>query len=356
LSGSIDALARFVVPSRSNEVVRMDARMRLQCPDDPAEVYERSVCLHAVSKDAKGDLRLLERKDDECPQDRCRTLKTIHLLYLAVDPSGPEQGCDSEEGAALNGRFYVRDLVHAFSDGDPTRRGFHAGTFRWTGSGAAASGRISGITNAGTHRKDPFEPCQHCHAPGWMEGRFCGTIDRAVDQHLVGCELIGTYRFRLDPQAFEQGGDVVGTLEGLIVCACTRTVCVDFQGFTPGSGPNPRTEQGVTFTVRDHLGNPTPTTEIQAAGGFTGLQCSYLTEVGLPTPSVSVEATLVRFAAPATVQAFSGGVPGAITSMTVAQGVAETLVVTGTAIDQVVITAPNDEVQLLRLCYQPAPR
>jgi hypothetical protein len=148
----------------------------------------------------------------------------------------------------------------------------------------------------------------------------------------------------------------VGTLEGLIVCACTRTVCVDFQGFTPGSGPKPRTEQGVTFTVRDYLGNPTPTTEIQAAGGFTGLQCSYLTEVGLPTLSVSVEATLVRFAAPATVQAFSGGVPGVITSMTVAQGVAETLVVTETAIDQVVITAPNDEVQLLRLCYQPAPR
>src|ERR671931_2092997 len=98
---------------------------------------------------------------------------------------------------------------------------------------------------------------------------------------MVGCQLIGTYRFRMDPSAFEQGGSVVGTLEGLIVCACAGKVCIDFQGFAPGSGPNPRTEQGVTFTVRDHLGNPTPTTEIQAVAGVTGLNCGYLTEVRL---------------------------------------------------------------------------
>jgi hypothetical protein len=332
----------------------MDARLR--CPDDPPQVYEKNVCLHAVSKDAKGDLRLLERRDDECPPERCRTLKTIHLLYLSVNPSGPEQGCDSQQSAALNGRLYVRDLAQVFTDGDPTRRGFHAGTFRWIGTGAAATGTVSGISNAGTHRKDPFEPCQRCHAPGWMEGRFCGTITRAVDAHLVGCQLIGTYRLRMEPSAFEQGGDVVGTLEGLIVCRCTRTVCIDFQGFAPGSGPNPRTEQGVTFTVRDHLGNPTPSTEIQAVAGFTGLDCSYLSEVQLPTPSSSVEATLVSTAAPATLQAFSGGVPGAVVAMTVPQGTAETLVVSGTAVDRVVITAPNDEVHLLRLCHQPAPR
>jgi hypothetical protein len=182
------------------EVVRMDAR--LQCPDEPAEVYERNVCLHAVSKDAKGDLRLLERKDDECPQDRCRTLKTIHLLYLAVDPSGPEQGCDSEEGAALNGRFYVRDLAHAFSDGDPTRRGFHAGTFRWTGSSAAATGTMSGITNAGTHRKDPFEPCQHCHAPaGWRAASAARSTVRST-RTCSAASCSAPTGFRLDPQAF----------------------------------------------------------------------------------------------------------------------------------------------------------
>jgi hypothetical protein len=332
----------------------MDARTR--CPDNPAEVYEKNVCLHAISKDVKGDLRLLERKDDECERDRCRTLKTIHLLYLNVGSSGPEQGCDSEVAAGLNRSFYVRDLTHAFTDGDPNGRGFHAGNFTWTGTSIAATGRVSGITNAGTHRKDPFEPCQHCHAPGWMEGRFCGVINRAVDRHLVGCQVIGTYRLRLEPPAFEPGGDVIGTLEGLIVCACASQVCVDFQGFAPGSGPNPRTEQGVTFTVRDHLGNPTPTTEIQAVAGFTGLHCSYLTEVDLPAPSGSVEATLVSTAAPATAQAFSGGVPGAVVAMSVPQGTAETLVVPGTAIDRVVITAPNDEVHLLRLCYQPAPR
>jgi hypothetical protein len=332
----------------------MDARLR--CPDDPAEVYEKNVCLHAASKDAKGDLRPLERKDDECPPERCHTLKTIHLLYLGVDPSGPEQGCDSQESAALNGRFYVRDLAHVFTDGDPTRRGFHAGTFRWIGNAATATGRVSGISNAGTHRKDPFEPCQRCHAPRVDGGPLLRHDQPGGRRPLVGCQLIGTYRFRMEPSAFEQGGSVVGTLEGLIVCACAGKVCIDFQGFAPGSGPNPRTEQGVTFTVRDHLGGPTPSTEIQAVAGLTGLDCGYLTEVQLPTPSSSVEATLVSTAAPAILQAFSGGVPGQVAAMSVPQGTAETLVVTGTAIDRVVITAPNDEVHLLRLCYEPAPR
>ena len=40
--------------------------------------------------------------------------------------------------------------------------------------------------------------------------------------------------------------------------------------------------------------------------------------------------------------------------MTVGQNVAETLRITGTAIDRAVITAPQNETLLLRFCFEPA--
>ena len=61
--------------------------------------------------------------------------------------------------------------------------------------GVFATGTLSGITNAGTHRA-PFEPsCQPCHAPGFMEGRFCGVIRRSTDDPaLLGCQVFGSYK------------------------------------------------------------------------------------------------------------------------------------------------------------------
>jgi hypothetical protein len=170
--------------------------------------------------------------------------------------------------------------------------------------------------------------------------------------------LRAAYRLRFDPS--EQGGSgaVVGTLEGSIVCACDdrpQRTCIDFTALPTGTGPNPRVAQGVSFTVRDFAGAPTADTRIQTMGGFTGLDVGFRTEIVLPVPCTAVEATLVTFASPAQFEAFeAGGASAGALTMTVGQGVAESLRITGTAIDRAIIVAPQNETVLLRFCFEPA--
>ena len=56
------------------------------------------------------------------------------------------------------------------ADGGFDQRGLHGGNFTWLGQRLFATGTLSGITNAGTHRKPVFDPaCQECHQPTFME-------------------------------------------------------------------------------------------------------------------------------------------------------------------------------------------
>jgi hypothetical protein len=139
-----------------------------------------------------------------------------HELKVEVVAHAP---CDSPEGRVLNGTLDVARLITAFEqDGD--HRGLHAGDFVWTGVGTQVAGRMSGMTNVGTHRQPAFDKCQVCHARGVMEGRLCGEIVEAHDPKLKGCEVFGVYRIRFDPSAKGGSGGVAGTFEGVIVCPC----------------------------------------------------------------------------------------------------------------------------------------
>lgn len=76
--------------------------------------------------------------------------------------------------------------------------------------------------------------------------------------------------------------------------------------------------------------------------------------MALPVHCSAVEATLVTFANAATLEAFNAdGTSAGSASMTLGQGVAETLKVSGSGIERAVITAPQDETSLVRLCFEP---
>jgi hypothetical protein len=115
--------------------------------------------------------------------------------------------------------LFVGRLVTAFEiDGE--HRGFHAGDFEWTvTAGLKVAGRMSGVTNVGTHREPPFKPCQKCDERGVMEGRLCGQVTTSQDPALKRCQVIAAYRIRFDPSRKGGNGDVEGTLEGLIICS-----------------------------------------------------------------------------------------------------------------------------------------
>jgi hypothetical protein len=195
----------------------MPILQRLRCPDDPKLMLEQRLCVSPLSKDLEGEIGRPEPERRQCDDPQCLTLTTLQPLRLAVRPS--RQGCD-QDPAALQGGLEVTDLVHVF-DGDANQRGFHSGDVRWASGSTLVLGRLSGITNAGTHR-DPVLACQECKAGGFLQGRLCASIVRAEDQRLRGCQVFANYLLH----APDLAGDgipaqrVTGTLEGVLVCGC----------------------------------------------------------------------------------------------------------------------------------------
>jgi hypothetical protein len=187
-----------------------------RCLDDPSTILKQKMCLHAVSKDFKATIKLLERTEQKCKEPECATLKTVHTMKLS--PSSHEP-CDSKFGKLLSGRILVEKLVSAF-DVDGTHRGFHAGDFTWKGTNFVATGRMSGVTNAGTHRAPIFNNCQKCEARGFMEGRICGEVVETNKPELKGCQIVGTYRIRYAPSATGGSGSGQGTIEAVLICPC----------------------------------------------------------------------------------------------------------------------------------------
>jgi len=321
---------------------------RHTCLDDPRTLWDQPVCLYPVSKNARGDLSLLERELQTCEEEDCRTLKTDHLLKLEVRGHEP---CDSGASKLLDGVLYVRRLITAFVDGSGENRGLHTGLFDWVGNGARVRGSLSGTTNAGTHRQPVFDPCQECRAPGYMEGRLCGRIVRAKDERLRGCRVAASYRMLFDPSEGAIDSGITGTIEGLIVCSCGKKDCLDLTGFPTAAHPNPWSVGGYSFLVHDFSGTPTATADVVTWGAFTGLNAGFETHIALPSPADAVDLTLVHFSAPATVEALDGG--GGVVdteTMTAAGGTSETLHLSGGGIETLVVKAPQDETLILEIC------
>lgn len=316
------------------------------CLEDPRELWDREVCLYPVSKNVRGDLRLMDRMLQTCEEERCRTLKADQVLKVEVEP----HDCDSEAAAALSGVFIVRRLITAFADGSGENRGLHTGAFDWIGDGARVRGSVSGMTNVGTHRQPLLDPCQECRAPGYMEGRLCGQVVRAADERLRDCRVTASYRFRFDPSEGAIDTAIAGTLEGLIVCPCTRGDCLDLTGFPAISHAQPWSVGFSTFLVHDHTGTPNATADVVTWGAFTGVNTGFQTHITLASPVTNVDLTLVHFSSPATATALEGA--GAVVdteAMTVAGGTPQTLHLTGD-IHSLVVDAPNDETLILEIC------
>ncbi len=189
----------------------------VQCLDDPGTIFKQNMCLASISKNLlQGTLKLAESKPHECKKPSCKTLKTIHALHLPVRLN---EHCDSPLSKAFDGAIEIERLVTAF-DQDGNHRGFHAGDFVWKGAAVTVAGRISGVTNEGTHRKPVFADCQPCDARGVMEGRLCGTVTGTDVAEFKDAMVEAAYRLRFDPAANGGSGVINGTLEGVIISPC----------------------------------------------------------------------------------------------------------------------------------------
>jgi hypothetical protein len=185
------------------------------CPDDPATNWKNKVCVTPTSKNMKGKLVLFEKREEKCEKPECVTFKTRHSISLKLTSHQP---CESKVGKLLNNATIGGSLITVFHR-DGQGRGFHTANISSSGTNIKGIGRISGMTNVGTHRKPVFDDCQPCDARGVMEGRICIKIG-SNDPELKGCQLFGTYRIRFDPAPTGISSALEGVLEGVIICPC----------------------------------------------------------------------------------------------------------------------------------------
>jgi hypothetical protein len=216
--GLIDEVAIFdKALSHQQILAHYQAQFVGTCLDDPGTILRNEWCLSALSKDLSGTLVLAGSTSHQCHTPPCKTLKTTHHLKLRVVGHPP---CDSSTSKLLDGEIAVDRLVTVF-DQDGLHRGFHAGDFVWQGvAGLQVDGRISGVTNVGTHRLPALTDCQRCDAKGVMEGRLCGQVTSTSHPELNGCQITADYRIKFDPGTTGGQGAVHATLEGVIICPC----------------------------------------------------------------------------------------------------------------------------------------
>jgi hypothetical protein len=178
---------------------------------DLDRLYEERICMKAVSKDLKGQFFVKEQEVQDCRRPPCETLKARLHFEARVTPHHP---CDAVASRILDGSI-DGELVFAHIE-NGYGRGFHVGRFTWSGAEATLVGRMSGMTNAGTHRS-PAAPCEPCDRRGHMEGRLDAVV---VDGKCEGCRVLATYVIDYDTSYRAQNTAIVGTLEGVLIHPC----------------------------------------------------------------------------------------------------------------------------------------
>lgn len=128
--------------------------------------------------------------------------------------------------------------------------------------------------------------------------------------------------------------------------------CVEPGTLDGSRHPNPLVVDRVTFEVRDFQGNRAPASRLATTAACRGLDCGFGLDIRLPEPARRVEVSLAHSAQPGTVEAVNqDGSQADVATMSSRQ---ETLKLTGAAIVRLRVTAPQDEMLLCRLCYEPA--
>ncbi len=316
------------------------------CDGRPEELARSVLCLDDLSKDVKGELKIIDVEDRVCDKLGCKTLVVEHLLRAEVI----SHRCDSELGALFDGTLVVRNLTTVFADASGMRRGLHTARFQLRTAIGVVQGRMSGMTNEGTHREPAFKGCQECGEIGVMEGQLCGRVVRAKDPALRGAQVTAAYRFAFEPSDRGGEGGLAGTIEGVLVRNCEPAKeCVRFDAVDVDV--NPRAVGLLTIETRD-LNGPTADTSVVSWGSTTGLRLWHSSTIAFAQPVTQVEIILTRFATPATATAFDvAGTVVATTTMTVSQQIPETLVLAGAGIVSVVVESPSDEVLLTQVCW-----
>jgi hypothetical protein len=137
--------------------------------------------------------------------------------------------------------------------------------------------------------------------------------------------------------------------------AAGQRQCIEFGRMRPGRVENPFVHAGVTFQVFDHAGLPPPANAIRSDGGLVGLSLNFAATITLPGPASSVELELFTAGGRGVVrEARALDARGRVVdSKTMSPNQRQRLSLEGAGIVSVTIGVPQDETNLLELCFTP---
>lgn len=136
----------------------------------------------------------------------------------------------------------------------------------------------------------------------------------------------------------------------MVLRPCRPQECLELSGLQEGSYPNLLEVGGHTFEVWGYGQVIAPSADVVTWRPHTGLNVSYETRVELGTPAARVEVTLVHFSTAASATGYDAQ-GTEVDSATMTGNGPETLSLRG-EIARVVLTAPQNETLLLRLCVR----
>jgi hypothetical protein len=170
--------------------------------------YQERICIWPVSKDLRGELGVADQERQQCSKS---TLKGHVTLKAQVHHHAPG---DSIISRPLDGEM-EGEIVFAYID-DGEVRGYHIGKVEWRAGGSTLIGQLSGVTNAGTHRR-PLPDWELRDPRGHMEGRLDAVVTEGEHK---GCRLVAAYAIDFDPGTQIRSTHFLGTLEGVLLCDC----------------------------------------------------------------------------------------------------------------------------------------
>jgi hypothetical protein len=173
--------------------------------------YQERICIWPISKDLRGELGVADQERQQCSKSDCLTLKGHVRLKAQVHHHAPG---DSIMSRPLDGELGGEIVFACVDDGE--LRGYHIGRVEWRAGGSILIGQLSGVTNAGTHRRPPPD-WQPYDPPGHIEGRLDAVV---ADGEHKGCRLVAAYAIDFDPGAQARSMPFSGTLDGVLLCGC----------------------------------------------------------------------------------------------------------------------------------------
>lgn len=183
------------------------------------ELREQHVCMHNVSKTFEAEFHQDVPDIQKCKEDGCITYKDYWTLSpCRLDTYSCDSDISRDSFKLLMGSWVAATALHK----DEIGRGVDVGRLQMRDSqnNTVFNGIMSGNINVESHHR-PVSRSRDCFAKNHREGELRGVVE--INELKQKALLLVQYAMNVEINKDRTRGKAVGTLEGSIVVACSKS-------------------------------------------------------------------------------------------------------------------------------------